>query len=265
MANLIFCDIDGTIIDGIRGMYNVSFKTRYAIQQLKKNGDYVIIASGRNKGLLNDEIKSLEPGGYVLCNGAYAEIDGKPIFEKAFSSTAVEKIAEVPVKNHGFYILESVDDVHVHSFQDESFRFFMRNWGLDHHGFAENEELRDDFYIAMIGFLDEDDARKATDELNGYVDIARHKSFISYDINVKGINKGTGVRKIIEYLDVPFENTYCFGDSINDLEMLQSVFHPVIVENAHELLKGFGFEMTDDVVDDGFYNYLVSNKLIKAL
>ena len=51
MRNVVFCDIDGTIIDGTRGMYDVSFKTRYAVNELKKQGDSVIIASDRNKGL----------------------------------------------------------------------------------------------------------------------------------------------------------------------------------------------------------------------
>ena len=61
------------------------------------------------------------------------------------------------------------------------------------------------------------------------------------------------------------ENTYCFADAINDLEMLKHVSHPIIMANADEKLKNYGFEMTDDVLDDGLYNYLVYNKLIKTL
>ena len=56
-----------------------------------------------------------------------------------------------------------------------------------------------------------------------------------------------------------------FGDAINDLEMLQCVGHPVVVDNCVPELKTFGFEQTDDVLDEGFYNYCVSHKLIKAL
>ena len=67
------------------------------------------------------------------------------------------------------------------------------------------------------------------------------------------------------YLNIPLEDTYAFGDGINDLEMLQSVGHPVIVANSVDGLKHSVFEETDDVLEDGFYNYLVANKLIKAL
>ena len=50
----------------------------------------------------------------------------------------------------------------------------------------------------------------------------------------------------VTYLDIPFENTYCFGDGINDLEMLEAVNHPVIMKNCDPQLKTKGFEETDD-------------------
>ena len=52
MKKLIFCDIDGTIIDGSRNMKELSAKTRYAIGELARD-NYVFIASGRCKGLLD--------------------------------------------------------------------------------------------------------------------------------------------------------------------------------------------------------------------
>ena len=63
MKNLIFLDIDGTILDGSRGMPNISDKTRYAIKQLQQNGDHVLIASGRCKGLLYKQVYDLKPDG----------------------------------------------------------------------------------------------------------------------------------------------------------------------------------------------------------
>ena len=265
MNKLIFCDIDGTILDGSRGMLNVSFKTKYAIEQLKQNGDYVIISSGRNKFLLTDEIKDLNPSGYILCNGAYGEFDNKEIYGIRFDEKALEEITAIPKYNNGFYILESLNNVFINSFEDESFIYFMNKWGLAPDGFIENKGLDGDYYIAMIGFLDDDDMRRTVAILNDYTDVIPHNNTFSFDVNVKGVSKGTGVEKMIEYLKVPFENTYCFGDGLNDLDMLKGVAHPIIMANAHEELNNYNFEVTDDVIDDGFYNYLVNNKLIKAL
>ena len=83
MARLFFVDVDGTILDGSRKMFEVSEKTRYAFDELKKN-DYVIIASGRCMGLMDKKIISLNPSGYILCNGAYASVGNKEVYALYF-------------------------------------------------------------------------------------------------------------------------------------------------------------------------------------
>ena len=265
MDRLIFCDIDGTILDGSRGMKKISDKTKYAISQLKKQGDHVIIASGRCKGLLDPQIRALDPGGYILCNGAYAEVDGKEIYSSYFSKEALSAIRRIVKRYGGFCILEALEDMYVDSLDSPAFKAFMKEWGSSLDGFTEGGEGREDFLISMIGFADRKVLKDVERELSPYVDLAAHKQYSSYDVNIKGIDKSKGVKEIIEYLGIPFEDSYCFGDAINDLEMLQSVKHPVVVANCVPELKTFGFEETDDVLDEGFYNYLVSHKLIKAL
>ncbi len=265
MKKLFFCDIDGTILDGSRKMNEVSEKTRYALRELKRNGDYVFIASGRCRGLLGDHIRSLDASGYVLCNGAYAEFEGKEIFAAYFEDEDVEKIRDIVTKYDGFYIFETLDQMYVDSLTSPSFNAFMNGWGKALNGFVEEKDKKEKYLISMIGFFDTTVMPEAEAELTPFVDLASHKQFSSYDVNIKGINKGVGVKKVIEYLGIDLEDTYGFGDGINDLEMLQSVGHPVIVDNCVDGLRHFGFEETDDVLDDGFYNYLVANKLIKAL
>ena len=263
MKNIIFCDIDGTIIDGSRGMSKVSNKTRYAFKELQKDS-CIVIASGRNKGLLNEEILSLNPNGFILCNGAYAEINNNALYSYNFTDEAVSMIREVSERYDGFSIFETVEDVYVNSLTCEPFIRFMKSWALSLTGFKEG--IRNDRYnISMIGFNDFTPFDKVYEELSPYVNLARHNGFPSMDVNITGIHKGTGVRKIIEYLDIPLENTYCFGDGANDLEMLKEVGHPIIMANADDTLRNYNFEQTDDVLNDGVYNYLVSHKLIKEL
>ncbi|MBQ6334194.1 MAG: Cof-type HAD-IIB family hydrolase [Erysipelotrichaceae bacterium] len=264
MKKLFFCDIDGTLLDGARQMNDVSFKTRYAVKELMKE-NYVFIASGRCRGLLGKQIMSLEPNGYILCNGAYASLNGEEIFAEYFSSLQLEKIRQAVRNNNGFYILEALDEMYVDSLTSPSFLKFMEIWGQSFLGFKEEGDIEAKCLISMIGFFNKEDMDKAGKELKDYVDLAPHKYTDSFDVNIKGINKGTATKRVIEYLNIPLEDTYAFGDGINDLEMLQSVGHPVIVDNCSEELKHYGFEETDDVLDEGFYNYLVVNKLIKAL
>jgi Cof subfamily protein (haloacid dehalogenase superfamily) len=264
MARLFFVDVDGTILDGSRKMFEVSEKTRYAFDELKKN-DYVIIASGRCMGLMDNKIISLNPSGYILCNGAYASVGNKEVYALYFEKQDLDKIVEVSMKYEGFYILETYDEMYIDSLDSKPFRTFMSGWASALDGFKEGDIEAHRYMIAMIGFLDPKVKPYVEEELKGYVDLAAHKMFSSYDVNIRGVNKGTGVEKLREYLHVKYEDTYAFGDALNDVEMLQAVNHPVVVANCAKELKAYDFEKTDDVLDDGFYNYLVSNKLIKPL
>ncbi len=264
MNKIIFCDIDGTILDGSRGMHLVSEQTRYAIRQLQEQKDRVIIASGRCKGLLSEDITSLDPDGYILCNGAYAEVDGRELYSMYFPKEAISKVRDVVKKHDGFCIFEAVDEMFVDSLSSDPFLAFMKAWGSSFSEFQE-EKGESDYLIGMIGFLNRKDMIDAGEELKDCVDLAAHRQFTSYDVNIKGVDKSIGTRRIIAHLGIPLEDTYCFGDAVNDLEMLESVGHPVIVANCSEDLKGLGFEETDDVLEDGFYRYLIRNKLIKAM
>lgn len=264
MKKIIFCDIDGTIIDGSRGMLKISDKTKYAVEQLKKD-NYFFIASGRCKALLNQDIIDLNPSGFVLCNGAYTEYNKQMIHQDYLSNTAVQRVKEIVDKYDGFYILETLNDLFINSTESEAFKLFTDGWGSALKKHQSNSDEDDAYCIAMIGFKNEDICIKVQEELKDYVKATKHNFSSSFDINSIGIDKGYGVKKVIEYLNIPIEDTYCFGDGLNDIEMLQAVGHPVIMANSDNSLKKYDFEETDDVLEDGFYNYLVKNKLIKEL
>lgn len=264
MKKLFLCDIDGTIIDGSRNMKEISDKTKYAIKELAKD-NYVFIASGRCKGLLEKQILDLGCNGYILCNGAYAEVDGKEIFAEYFDHNVIEYVMDCALKNHGFYVLESLNHMFVNDLNAPEFINFLKGWGKCIEGFEARTDLGGKYHIAMIGFTREEDCLKCEKDIGNVATLARHNTFMSYDVNINGINKGVGAKKVMEYLNIKLEDSYCFGDGLNDLEMLQAVGHPVIMANADPKIKGYGFEETYDVLQDGFYHYLVNNKLIKPL
>lgn len=54
------------------------------------------------------------------------------------------------------------------------------------------------------------------------------------DCNPPGVNKGTAIRFLQEYLGITPEETCTFGDNLNDIEMLQSAGTSFAVSNARE-------------------------------
>lgn len=63
-------------------------------------------------------------------------------------------------------------------------------------------------------------AQKALEEKIGESFTIIHREGDFMEVVPKGFNKATGIQKICEILGVSHEDTYSFGDSTNDLDML---------------------------------------------
>ena len=77
---------------------------------------------------------------------------------------------------------------------------------------------------------------------------------INGEIIIKGTNKGNAVRFVVEHLGLSMENTICFGDSMNDLEMVEVCQHSVVMGNGSEVLKSYATTVCESVHDDGVYH-----------
>ena len=61
----------------------------------------------------------------------------------------------------------------------------------------------------------------------------------------EGINKGSGVRFISEYLNIPYEHTLAAGDAENDITMLKAVKMPCVMKNARPEMYAYGTYITE--------------------
>ncbi|MEH6631150.1 MAG: HAD hydrolase family protein [Halopseudomonas aestusnigri] len=73
-------------------------------------------------------------------------------------------------------------------------------------------------------------------------------------------NKGNAINRLLEYLnndlEINISRTTAFGDSSNDLEMLNTVDHPVAVSNASAEIKARAREIIGHHKDDAVIDYL---------
>ena len=66
-------------------------------------------------------------------------------------------------------------------------------------------------------------------------------------------DKGRGVRIVAEHYGIPISDTIGFGDSMNDLEMIETVGYSVCMENGSPALKEKSDLVCPAVEDDGLY------------
>ena len=71
------------------------------------------------------------------------------------------------------------------------------------------------------------------------------------EIIPKGHSKGSGIDFLLEYFNIDRDNTYAFGDSNNDIPMLENVANSIVMGNGNpELFKNATF-VTKDIDEDG--------------
>ena len=80
-----------------------------------------------------------------------------------------------------------------------------------------------------------------------------HSKIDVIELVPKGYNKAVGIEKMLEYLGIDRKNTYAFGDSNNDIEMLDYVEYGVAMGNAYpEILERAKYS-TKSIYEDGIY------------
>lgn len=131
-------------------------------------------------------------------------------------------------------IIELVDELHSEGIE------LMIQEPFIHAPFSRN------YYYRETGQDEEvfDRIRLKAHERNLIVNISKCNPLIGdpadcYDVDFfpKTAGKDAVVRYLIDRYHIPFEQTFAFGDSGNDIKMLQSVRHGYLVSNATEEAK----------------------------
>jgi len=82
------------------------------------------------------------------------------------------------------------------------------------------------------------------------------------DIAPPGVDKASGVARVLEMLGVAPEQTVAFGDAPNDIPLFRLAGHAVAVANAHPEALALATTVTQSVLDDGFSRELQRLHLI---
>lgn len=253
MNKVVFFDIDGTLIDCSHGHFKPSMEVESALYHLKKNNDYVFIATGRPYAFLTDEIKALPIDGFVLANGSLVLIDGNIIFEKAFDRIQAEQLIRVLETFRLEYIVESTPYSYLKKEYAELFGFYDSiQIPMD---LVKREAIGADVPMYKIEVL----CKNKSDFIslhkylkdNPYFDFFSSIDQSAIEIFAKGCTKAVGIQKVLEYYKIPQSQSYAFGDGSNDIEMLSFVGKGIAMGNASEKVKQFADVITDSVDKHG--------------
>ncbi|MBP5763085.1 MAG: HAD-IIB family hydrolase, partial [Lachnospiraceae bacterium] len=79
--------------------------------------------------------------------------------------------------------------------------------------------------------------KQAVDEKYGDVFTTCYSNPYYLEIYMKESGKGSAVKRLAEYLDVPISNTYAAGDEMNDISMIEAAGCGIAMINASDEVK----------------------------
>ena len=249
---LVFFDIDGTIWDW-RNLIPES--TKKAIGLLRRNGCLTFMNSGRSRGFIqNRELLSIGFDGIISGCGTMIELNGETLYDFEMPKAQAIRIVE-GVRRHGWKpVLEGSTFLYMD--EDE----FADDWygqKLKRELGGRLRPIKDDWGEWKLQKLScnikDRDTEECIKEFNDEFDFILHELPVC-ELVPRPHSKGSGIRYVCEKLGVGVEDTYAFGDSVNDSEMFAASGTAIVMGNGTERAKAMADFVTTPIDQDGIWN-----------
>lgn len=271
---VIFLDIDGTLAEP--GHSEPPASAIEAVRKAQAAGNLVFLCSGRNYGMLSSFLEYgfdgvvASAGGYILCGE-------NVIYDCPMTDAQRIKTMDTLTESGLCWIAECRDE----AYASDSFKAFVekdvdeqvsseflrwREFVKKTFSIRSIEEYRNQLvykFVATSPSMKRLDApRKALEEevLFCIQDVSH--GVVNLELINRKFNKGTAVRKVCEYLQIPVSDSVGFGDSMNDKEMLETAGLSICMENGSEAVKRIADEVCPKVTEDGIWKAFQKHHLM---
>ncbi|MCD8150744.1 MAG: Cof-type HAD-IIB family hydrolase [Clostridiales bacterium] len=249
---LIFFDIDGTLWDREN---IIPESTKTALRLLKENGHQIFLCSGRTRVFIrSEELFSMDFDGVLSGCGTHIEYHGREILYKKVEDELLARSVQMFYDYDMPMVMEGRDmlfmDADIIS-RDGYGRFLlevMKDYIEPIRDNRENWEVSK--FSVLIGGTKYRDVMEA---LKDNYEFLVHGDIVM-EVVPKGYSKATGIAAVCDLLGVDRKDTYAFGDSANDLDMLDYVGTGIVMGNGTDVAKEHADYVTDDIHADGIYN-----------
>jgi Cof subfamily protein (haloacid dehalogenase superfamily) len=254
MVRAIFFDIDGTLISG-KSM-KCPDSTKVALEKLREKGIHLFVATGRHVLEIEEEklIEGLYFDAYITLNGQYCFNEKELIHDNAIHKDDIKNIIQqIDSEPYPCMFLEK-DQMYINMVNQEVIEAQKAIHTAIPPIMDIKRALENPIY-QIVAYVDPLKAETYPLSVLNYSRSTRWNPF-AIDIVPRNGSKRDGIQSILEYYQIPVEETMAFGDGENDIEMLEYVALGVAMGNAGEKVKNAADYITDDVDHDGLLRAL---------
>ena len=240
---VIFIDIDKTLTDNKR---QVPKENSLAIKKVVDLGILVVLCSGRGFSYAGQKAKEACASEFLITS------NGAQIYDfKNHKSLYENKMSKETVKN----LLEELKEIGVECILNtSSTRFGTKNLkrkiDKEEKFFTSVDDIGNENILQIVCEVSSySSMEKLIKIVNKYEDLiilnlcstflehVENENNYYADINNYNVNKGEGIKKFLELFNIKKEESLCFGDYINDVEMFEACGYKVAMGNASKNLK----------------------------
>ncbi len=257
MKKALVLDIDGTLTNSKK---EITAATKQAIQDLMKQGQKVILASGRPTPGMRRYERELELeryGGYLLSFNGAKIVDcytGEIIYQKLLPLTYVPGLYRFARTNGCGLITYLGNDVISALPADRYVELEARINGLPIKEVGNFPEFVDFDINKCLMTAEPEKAEVFEEQLRkqygNSVSIYRSEPYF-IEIMPQNVNKAASLDKILPILGVDRKNTVCCGDGFNDISMIEYAGVGVAMGNAQQAVREAADYVTATNDEDG--------------
>lgn len=247
-VKIIASDLDGTLLQN--GNREVSKKAIEYIKALNEKNVIFAAASGRqyqNLRKLFHEVK--DDIAYICENGGFVKYHDEIIYKKTMDRTMGEEILDDIYSIEGCEFLLSGENVSYIKPKDKEYSSHIQYFvGNDICLIDDYKEVKEDFIKISVyckdgiekhgKYFEEKWGDKVKTTISGY-------SWL--DLVAPEVNKGEALKKLMEKFNVTYEETMCFGDNYNDLDMFDVSYYSYAMTGANREIRNRARFVTPDV------------------
>lgn len=254
---IVFFDMDGTLYQTENDIIQDS--TLSAIKSLKDAGYLVAAATGRSLNQMTQILERVKFDYYVLLNGGYIlDSDFNIISNYPIAHQDVEDLVEYTNDENLGLMLHFGDSTYIYNDFYPMYYFSKYTNSIEGLFYDPNKAFhkRHDAYNLVVLTKNPDLVTEFIDKHPGLrMDLINVKTDgFAYDIFNSCNDKAHGIEEVLNSLGYTWDDAITFGDSTNDLKMLQKAGLGIAMGSAKDEVKAAADAETTDVYHHGIYN-----------